>query len=343
VRVFPMSHSKSLPNCCRFGTRCWRVSLSLLLLLSICSTISVAQEAVQPLVPIAQSAGGGMMNGQATSVGGLSDGPIAPGDVVDVKVFNAPNLSTLTRVSMTGDIAVPLLGVFHIGGLTSLEASARVASLLKEHNYVLHPSVIVIDDSTETGITVLGEVHSPGIFAPPGKHLLSDLLAAAGGMTANTGRVIEISNFKSPEDITYIPWDPTMHNTSSYDVAVHAGDRIIVRACGIAYIGGNVAKPGAYSLCGSREETLSQFIALAGGVMPSSSTSHTIIVRRNPDGTKIAIDVDVHKILLSKAPDIVIREDDVVYVPPSGIKYFVKSALEFSASLAAPLIYVYHP
>lgn len=276
-----------------------------------------------------------------TSIGELSDGPISPGDTVHIIVFDAPDFSTISRVSEDGDVAFPMAGVIHLAGLNSGKAAELISELLKKRNLMLEPHVTVTVDSSSTGITVLGEVRSPGIYPPPGKHLLSDLLATAGGLTATTGRVIEISNDRTPDKKSLIPWDPTMHNTGNYDRPVKAGDRVFVRACGIAYVGGNVARPGAYSLCGSPQVTLSEVIALAGGVVPLSSPSHTFLVRGQPDGTRVVRQIDVHKVLTAKVADPVVQEDDIIYVSPSPLKAAANRALGYAMSLAGPLIYVY--
>lgn len=306
---------------------------------------AAAQTQRPAIVPMAQTTGTGATpsataNASPLSIGGLSDLPIGPGEMVHITMFDAPELSVITRVSMSGDIPVPLLGVFHIGGMSSADAAKKIEDLYKAGNFVLSPNVAVTVDSTTTGITVLGEVHSPGIFPPSGKHMLSDVIASAGGLTANTGRVIEVSNTNSPEDKTYIPWDPTMHNTASYDRIVNPGDRVFVRSCGIAYVGGNVAKPGAYSLCGSRQMTASELVALAGGTLPASATQHTTIIRTHPDGSKTALQVDIHKVLMSKAADLVVQEDDVLYVPHSTVKDVLKMASQYSLAIAGPLLYI---
>ncbi len=318
--------------------------LRLAAILILSSLVCRGQNQRDAIVPLAQGAGSAASSSLTNTGGngGMSDGPISPGEIVHINVFGAPDFSAVTRVSESGDIAFPILGAVRIVGLSSSEAGTLIATQLKDHNLMLDPQVMVTVDSTATGITVLGEVHSPGIFPPPGKHLLSDVIAAAGGLTANTGRIIEISSNKSPEKKDYIPWDPTMHNTSSYDRPVLPGDRVIVRACGIAYIGGNVPKPGAYSLCGSPQMTLSEVLTLAGGILPLSASNHTILIRTHPDGTKTSVQVDAHKVLLTKTADLVVQEDDVVYVPASGIKNAAQHALDFSLSLAGPLLYLYH-
>ena len=117
--------------------------------------------------------------------------------------------------------------------------------------------------------------------------MLSDLLATAGGLTANTGRMIEISNDREPGKTTFLSWDPTIH-IDNFDRLVSPGDRVLVRVCGIAYVGGNVVKPGAYSLCGSQKMTLSEFIALAGGVAPLTKLNHTYLVAANRTGRRLS-------------------------------------------------------
>ena len=313
-------------------------------LLLIRPCVAVAQEQRPAIIPLAQG-GGGSSSASASSsasIGGLSDGPIAPGEVVHINVFDAPDFSLVTRVSESGDIPFPIIGRFHIAGLNSGSAANMLSKELKDRNLMLEPEVTVTVDSSNTGITVLGEIHSPGIYPPPGKHQLSDLLAVAGGLNANTGRVIEIAHALDPAKPEFVSWDPTMHNTENFDRPVFPGDRVLVRACGIAYVGGNVIKPGAYSLCGSPHMTLSEVMALAGGVAPSSSTSKTYIVRSQPDGTKIVEQVDLKKILTSRVADPIVHEDDIIYVSPSPLKVVLKGALAFALAITPSLLYVHY-
>lgn len=305
-----------------------------------------AQEQRPPLIPLSQGSGGGQgvgVSGPANSIGGLSDGPITPGEIVHINVFDAPDFSLTTRVSESGEIPYPILGSFRISGLNSSSAAELLSKQLKDRNLMLDPKVTITVDSTNTSITVLGEVHSPGVYPPPGKHQLSDLLAMAGGLTANTGRIIEISNDRDPDKKEYISWDPTMHNTENFDRPVHSGDRVLVRACGIAYVGGNVMKPGAYSLCGSPTMTLSEVVALAGGIAPEAALNKTYLVRAQPDGTKSVEQIDIRKVLISKVSDPIVHEDDIIYVSPSPIKAIMKGALTFVYAITPTLLYSYHP
>jgi polysaccharide export outer membrane protein len=303
-----------------------------------------SQEQRPAIIPLQQGGSAGPPIAAPTgSIGGLTDRPITPGETIHVNVFDASDFSIITRVSESGDIAYPMLGVVHLGGLTSASASELIAKELKDRNLMLEPRVTVTVDSATTGITILGEVRAPGIYPMPGKHLLSDLLAMAGGLTPNTGRLIEISNDRNPEQKTLVSWDPTMHNTDNFDRSVAPGDRVLVRACGIAYVGGTVMKPGAYSLCGSQKMTLSEVLALAGGIAPNAKESHTYLVRGQLDGTKIAQQIDAKKVLTSRVADPIVHEDDIIYVSPSPLKAALKAALGFAAAVTPSLLYLYHP
>ena len=142
-----------------------------------------AQEPRPALLPMASgsSSSSGANASSPGSIGNLSDGPIVEGEVVHISVFNAADFSLVTRVSESGDIPFPILGKIHIAGLNSASAATMLANQLKDRNLMLDPQVLVTVESSNTGITVLGEVHSPGIFPPPGKHHLSDLLASPVG------------------------------------------------------------------------------------------------------------------------------------------------------------------
>ena len=278
--------------------------------------------------------------GGQTYMGVISDTPIYPGETVHVLVSDATDFSVVAEVSEKGEIAIPMAGAVHLAGLNSEKAQQAVAERLVALDLVMNPRVTVTVENEAMGITVLGEVHAPGIYELSGKHLLSDLLATAGGMTTNAGRVIEISNVRTPDKAAALAWDPTMHNTANYNREIHAGDRILVRPCGIAYVGGNVGRPGAYSLCGSPVMTLSELVAMAGGVQRLSSPSHTYLIRTRPDGSRIATQINVTQIQKGKAADVPVQEDDIIYVSPSALKMVANQAVAWAGSALNRVEYV---
>jgi polysaccharide biosynthesis/export protein len=301
-------------------------------------------QAVAPASPQAGAteAGASASSASFAGIGSLTDEPIIAGEMVHILVFGAPDFSVTARVSDSGNIPYPILGAVHLAGLNSAGAAAEIGKQLKARDLIVEPEVTVTVDSTVTGITVLGEVRIPGIYAPPGKRMLSDLLAMAGGLTTNSGRIIEISNYHSPSKKEYVSWDPTMRNTDNFDRLVSPGDRVLVRSCGVIYVGGNVSRPGAYPVCGSKKVTMSEVIALAGGIAPNAKESHSYLVREQLDGTSVAQMFDVRKVLASRVADPVVHEDDIVYISPSPLKVALKAAMGFATTLTPSLLYTFY-
>ena len=314
------------------------VIVSLLAGAIACQKLTFAQAPIQgPSLSALRPTGATSASGAM----GVTDEPIFPGEVVNVSVFDAPDFSTITRVSQSGDAALPYLGVVRLAGLNSASAASLVEKMLADSNLVVHPRVIVTVDAASTGITVLGEVRSPGVYSPSGKHMLSDVLAMAGGLTANTGRVIEISSDSASGQKTVLPWDPTMHNTSVYDRVIPAGSRILVKPCGVAYVGGNVGRPGVFPICASQVTTVSELVAMAMGNQLSSYQSHTILVRAQADGSRIVQQIDIGKILKAKATDPVVQDDDIIYIPLSSVKYTLRSLPGYVATFGTSALNVY--
>ena len=95
-------------------------------------------------------------------------------------------------VSSAGQIAIPYAGLFHIEGMTSIEAANAIAKLFVQNQILRDPRVIVTTEQFGYSVTVMGEVRSPGIYTLAGHKRLIDLLTEAGGTTTAAGHIIEI-------------------------------------------------------------------------------------------------------------------------------------------------------
>jgi polysaccharide export outer membrane protein len=112
---------------------------------------------------------------------------IAAGDVVGVRVFNQENMTTRARVRGDGKITVPLLGDVEVRGRTPEAAASDVA--VRYRAYLSSPRVTVtVEEAQPTGVSVLGEVTRPGIYALERPAGVLQALAAAGGLTEFAGK-----------------------------------------------------------------------------------------------------------------------------------------------------------
>jgi polysaccharide export outer membrane protein len=107
---------------------------------------------------------------------------IAPSDLVEISVFQVPELSKTVRVGVSGTVTLPLIGLVNANGLTGRELEALIAGKLRE-KYMQDPQVSVfIKEYTSQRLTVEGSVNKPGVFPISGKTTLLQAIAMAGGL-----------------------------------------------------------------------------------------------------------------------------------------------------------------
>jgi polysaccharide biosynthesis/export protein len=269
-----------------------------------------------------------------SSGAGLGFGPIRPGDIVEVQVFDAPEYSVSMPVSPAGEIAIPYAGLFHIEGMTSVEAAHAIARLFVQQQILRDPRVIVTTQQFGYSVTVMGEVRSPGIYALAGKKRLIDMLTQAGGVSDRAGHVIEIFPTGSMKNPQTVLWDPTLRENDNAELEIKTGETILVSRCGVVYVGGNVGRPGAFPLCDSNHTTLSEVIALAQGTKPSSYSQRTLLLRSGEGGTRVVQKVKLEDVLRGRAVDITMQPDDILFIPPSILKAAGKTALTAAVGFA---------
>ena len=90
-------------------------------------------------------------------------------------------------VDRQGDINFPVLGELHIAGMNRYEIAEHIEKLLKEKNLVKDPIVTV--EFANTGISIIGEVSSPGRYESNKDQLtIIDAIAMAGDLTISGER-----------------------------------------------------------------------------------------------------------------------------------------------------------
>jgi polysaccharide export outer membrane protein len=266
---------------------------------------------------------------------------IGSGDLIEVSMFQNPDLSGRYRVDEMGDITVPLIGHVHVAGMTANEAGAKIEQLYVEGQILLpadsHATVFIAEYATQ-GVTINGEVRSPGVYPALGVHKLNDLIAAAGGITQFAASHVVIAHKDDPGDPMTVEYNPGALKPIIPDVQIFPGDSILIPRAGIVYVGGNVNKPGAYVLEGRRALTVEEVMALAGNGGHASAIKRVLLVRTLDDGRKESITIPVNLIYKGKAPDVALMDGDILYVPTSNgrlvMEQAINSALGIGTSVA---------
>ena len=84
---------------------------------------------------------------------------LGTGDLIEVNVYNVPELATKSRLGTSGDVYLPLIDYVHLTGLTVEEAQALIEKRLSDGGFVKNPHVTLnVDESASQGVSLLGEV-----------------------------------------------------------------------------------------------------------------------------------------------------------------------------------------
>ena len=254
---------------------------------------------------------------------------IGPGDEIEITVYGASDLSGHTRVNGEGNISMPLIGYVQVAGLSSSQAEKAIETHLRENNVVKDPQVAVyVKEYTGSGISVAGEVGKPGFYSALGPHRLFDVLQAAGGPTDKAANKVIIRHHDQ-KDVTTLTISKDPAEMALSNVELQPGDTVVVPKAGIVYVLGEVTRPGGYVLNSTGGITVLQVVAAAGGTTHVASAGKTRLLHRTENGFQEQ-GVDLKKLLHGKAYDVPVRDQDILFIPSSGIK----SALNASALLA---------
>ncbi len=260
---------------------------------------------------------------------------IGPGDLLDVEVFDTPELSGTTRVNQNGEANLVVLGTVRVAGLTANQAAIKVEEELRSKGLMIAPHVSVsISEYASQGATLTGEVKNPGIFPTLGSRRLTDMIALAGGPTPLAGKVATIIHRNDPAhpiDIRLASNPKAL--TDQENPVILPGDTIVLAKAGIVYILGSVTKPGGYLVDNNEHISLMQAMSLAGGWTITAATSQVRLIRKVPEGRE-EIKVDMRHVAYGKEADLKVMDGDIVFVPSSFAKTLGYRGLEAVISAA---------
>jgi len=112
---------------------------------------------------------------------------INPGDVIDIQVDRAPELSGMRRVSASGTIRMAYLGSIKAQGVTTDELASFIANSLS-NRYLKNPRVTVtVRELNSHTFFIQGAVNRPGAYQIEGRPSLLTLITLAGGLAENHG------------------------------------------------------------------------------------------------------------------------------------------------------------
>jgi len=261
---------------------------------------------------------------------------VGPNDLIAVSVYDAPELSRTIRIGTDGMIRLPMLKqLIKAEGLFPADLETAIAKALREEQILVDPFVTVtIAEYHSRPISVSGAVKMPLVFQAEGPISLLEAIARAQGLSENAGPEVLVSRSQPGPDGTNVMLTRrvTVRNLiNDADPAVNikltGGEEIRVPEVSKIYVVGNVKKPGAFPVQNGSETTVLQMLALTEGLEQFSS-KNAFIYRREANGGKNEIPVELDKILQRKSPDVPLIANDILYIPDNRNKRIGMRAIE---------------
>ena len=107
---------------------------------------------------------------------------IGPEDILNINVWNEPQLSLSVPVRTDGKISLPLIHDIHVVNLTPLELKEELTKRFAE--YVENPTVsVIVEQVNSLKIFVVGNVNTPGVFDVKREVNVLQAISMAGGFT----------------------------------------------------------------------------------------------------------------------------------------------------------------
>jgi polysaccharide export outer membrane protein len=108
---------------------------------------------------------------------------LGAGDVIEVRVFQEPELSGVYQVGTQGDVIFPLCKEVQVGGLTPNAAAERLRACLAAR-FIRDPQVsVLVKEYNSKKVFVFGEVQKPGTFPYQDGMSVVQAVTLAGGFT----------------------------------------------------------------------------------------------------------------------------------------------------------------
>ena len=257
---------------------------------------------------------------------------LGAGDVVSVSVYMHPDLSVPqpgvaasgmvgTLVSNDGNIQLPLIGVVHVAGMTTVQLKALLTRLYAR--YVIDPKVYVqLQLAHSIRYYLLGEFTTPGLVYSDRPLNVLEAMALGGSVNlANAnlrGAYVVQDGRKLPVNFHQL----IMAGDLQQNIPLQTGDTVVIPSVSTmrAYVFGAVVKPGAVPFVNGRLSLL-QALSDAGmnvGNLTIARLSEIRIIRSEGATGQFYV-VNARRILEGKAAPFFLKSGDIVFVPQTDI------------------------
>jgi polysaccharide export outer membrane protein len=253
-----------------------------------------------------------------------------PGDLLMINVFRQPDLQLEVRIPQDGMITYPLVGSVQAGGRTTAQLEQTLRTKL-EKDFLNDPSVTVtIKEYAKRKVYVVGGVAKPGGYeiSPTARLTILQAIAAAEGFTDRAYKeYVQIVRRRGAVEREVISLNLVQverllaQGQAEADLELWPDDLVVIpSAVRVAYVLGQVQKPGHVEVPNGARMTVSMAVSHAGSYTKFAATGRVQVLRTLPSGETKKFAVDLDAVLNGRLElDLDLQPGDVVWVPERGI------------------------
>jgi polysaccharide biosynthesis/export protein len=172
---------------------------------------------------------------------------IGPQDVLEISVYQVPDLQRTVQVADSGTVNLPLVGDIQAVGMTAQQVEQDVAKRLGA-KYLQSPQVSVsVKEFNSQRVTIDGAVAKPGVYPVRGHSSLLQMVSTAGGLTEASDEsnvvIFRDATGKGSGKRTAASFDyAAIRAGSAEDPVLQQGDVVVVNSSKFKEAMGNVLK-----------------------------------------------------------------------------------------------------
>ena len=271
----------------------------------------------------------------ADQIPALSDYIVGPGDQILLRLWGPESFNGQLTVDSTGSVYVPQVGAVHVAGLRVDQLQSHVSEEIR-HTFRNFNLSVNLGHLRSIQVYVVGEARRPGAYTVSSLSSVLNVLFVSGGPSVQ-GSLRHIQVRRAGAVVSDLDlYALLLKGDKTQDVRLQPEDTIFIPAVGPQVaMAGSVHHPAVYELRG--ETTVGALIELAGGFLPTASTTQLSLERieqvRAREAMTVALD--------DAGRAVVLHDGDVLYV--SHITRAYEQSVTIRGNLANPGRFAWHP
>lgn len=264
----------------------------------------------------------------------------------------APGSYTLSAFATVFHALYMAGGTDELGTLRNIKVyrGGRLVTTVDLYDYMLNGKLtgnvrladndVVMVDPYECLVAITGKVKRPMYYEMKSRESVGTLVRYAGGFTGDAYRKsVRLVRKTGREYSIHTVGEFEMNAMQLADADSVSVDSVLPRFENRIEVRGAVFRPGFYEV-GGQINSVRELIRAAEGLREDAFTAHAVLHRMREDRILEAVSVDVDGIMNGRVADVLLRKDDVLFIPTKQ-EMMTERTLTIHGEVFSPGVYKY--